>query len=256
MGRTGIQPGEAAAELYALIDRLPNLVPDGLHAYDGHIHDTRPRRRGDMSAQSGLESTLALRDRLLETGLAGAPARRGRNADLSDPCRARSPRRRMFARERSCFTTTATASRYPDLPFTPAALLLTRVVSHPQPRPALPRPGSQGGRRRPGRPSRALARARRCPAGRSQRGAPGHRDGPGRARSRSGPRCWRSRPTSAPPSPCTAAPTSSRTASLSASGKSPPAIACWAFDVMTQRLRTGRQHGPASRLIRAISSAW
>ena len=40
MGRTGIQPGEAAAELYALIDELPNLVADGLHAYDGHIHDT------------------------------------------------------------------------------------------------------------------------------------------------------------------------------------------------------------------------
>ncbi len=39
MGRTGIAPGDAAAELYALIDRLPNLVPDGLHAYDGHIHD-------------------------------------------------------------------------------------------------------------------------------------------------------------------------------------------------------------------------
>ena len=39
MGRTGIAPGDAAAELYALIDRLPNLVADGLHAYDGQIHD-------------------------------------------------------------------------------------------------------------------------------------------------------------------------------------------------------------------------
>ena len=58
MGRTGIAPGEPAAELYALLDRLPNLVPDGLHAYDGHIHD------GDLAtrrhaAQSGLETTLA-----------------------------------------------------------------------------------------------------------------------------------------------------------------------------------------------------
>src|SRR4051794_36947825 len=35
MGRTGIDPGEPAAELYALVDRLPNLEPDGLHAYDG-----------------------------------------------------------------------------------------------------------------------------------------------------------------------------------------------------------------------------
>ena len=68
MGRTGIQPGEAAAELYTLIDELPNLVADGLHAYDGHIHDTDlPTRR--HNAQTGLASTIALRDRLLKQGL-------------------------------------------------------------------------------------------------------------------------------------------------------------------------------------------
>ncbi|MFI5460325.1 MAG: D-TA family PLP-dependent enzyme [Isosphaerales bacterium] len=131
MGRTGITPGEAAAELYALLDRLPNLLPDGLHAYDGHIHD------GDLAtrrrvAQSGLESTLALRDRLLKTGLpvprlvlGGTPTFPiHTELDLAGvEC---SPGTIVLQ-------DAGYASRYPDLAFTPAALLLTRVISHPCP---------------------------------------------------------------------------------------------------------------------------
>ncbi len=55
MGRTGIAPGDAAAELYALVDRLPDLVVDGLHAYDGHIHDHDLAARR-QTATTGLES--------------------------------------------------------------------------------------------------------------------------------------------------------------------------------------------------------
>src|SRR6516165_3013860 len=68
MGRTGIGPGEPAAELYALVDRLPNLVPDGLHAYDGQIKESDPDERRH-ALQPGLERTLALYDRLLKRGL-------------------------------------------------------------------------------------------------------------------------------------------------------------------------------------------
>ena len=68
MGRTGIDPGEPAAALYALIARLPQLVPDGLHAYDGHINDSDPDAR-QRAVLPGLEKTLALRDRLLKQGL-------------------------------------------------------------------------------------------------------------------------------------------------------------------------------------------
>ena len=108
MGRTGIVPGEAAAELYALIDRLPNLEADGLHAYDGHIHDSDPAARR-QAAQAGLESTLALARQAAQTGPAGTPAGGRRHADVSDPRRARCPRRRVFAGDDACFTTTATA---------------------------------------------------------------------------------------------------------------------------------------------------
>src|SRR4051812_7228486 len=37
MGRTGIAPDDAAVALAALVDRLPNLILDGLSAYDGQV---------------------------------------------------------------------------------------------------------------------------------------------------------------------------------------------------------------------------
>jgi D-serine deaminase-like pyridoxal phosphate-dependent protein len=131
MGRTGIAPGERAAELYALVDRLPGLVPDGLHAYDGHIHDTdlAARRR---AARSGLESTLALYERLLKRGLAvprlvvGGTPTFPIHSELEIPGVECSPGTCVLQDD-------GYQKRYPDLPFTPAALLLTRVVSHPSP---------------------------------------------------------------------------------------------------------------------------
>jgi D-serine deaminase-like pyridoxal phosphate-dependent protein len=131
MGRTGIVPGEAAAELYALVDRLPNLEADGLHAYDGHIHDTDVEERR-KATQSGIERVLALRDRLLKRGqdvprvvLGGTPTF-PIHAALEIPCVECSPGT-VTLHDQSY------ATRYPDLPFTPAALLLTRVISRPRP---------------------------------------------------------------------------------------------------------------------------
>lgn len=39
MNRTGICPGEEAVRLFKLIDELPMLYTEGLHVYDGHIHE-------------------------------------------------------------------------------------------------------------------------------------------------------------------------------------------------------------------------
>jgi D-threonine aldolase len=131
MGRTGIQPGDAAAELYALFERLPNLVADGLHAYDGHIHDTDLEQRR-QAAQSALASTLALRDRLLKRGspvprlVVGGTPTLPIHARLDLPGVECSPGTPVLYDH-------SYQTRYPDLPFVPAALLLTRVVSHPSP---------------------------------------------------------------------------------------------------------------------------
>ena len=43
------------------------LVADGLHAYDGQIHDTDVDERR-KNTQQGLERTLALRERLVKRG--------------------------------------------------------------------------------------------------------------------------------------------------------------------------------------------
>ncbi|MDP4223640.1 MAG: D-TA family PLP-dependent enzyme [Bacteroidota bacterium] len=39
MNRTGIKPGEKAAELARMIAGMPNIRLEGLHVYDGHIHE-------------------------------------------------------------------------------------------------------------------------------------------------------------------------------------------------------------------------
>jgi len=131
MGRTGIEPGEPAAELYALVDRLPNLAVDGLHAYDGHVHDSdRDERR--RSAQAGIERTLALRDLLLKRGMAvprlvlGGTPTFPIHAELDVPGVECSPGTIVLHDD-------SYLARYPDLNFVPAALLLTRVISHPRP---------------------------------------------------------------------------------------------------------------------------
>jgi D-serine deaminase-like pyridoxal phosphate-dependent protein len=131
MGRTGIDPGDPAADLYALVARLPNLTPDGLHAYDGHINDSDPRARCN-SVRPGQDRTLALRDRLLRQGL--PVPRMVMGGTPSFPIHAA-----LEVEGVECSPGTTVlhdynyVSRYTDLPFTPAAILLTRVVSHPRP---------------------------------------------------------------------------------------------------------------------------
>jgi D-serine deaminase-like pyridoxal phosphate-dependent protein len=131
MGRTGIAPDEGAARLYKLIADLPTLEPDGLHAYDGHLRVGDLRER-TLSSNEGMKPALELRERLLAEGfpvprmvLGGTP---------TFPVHAAT---KLPGSECSPGTCTlhdySYASKYPDLPFTPAALLFTRVISRPRP---------------------------------------------------------------------------------------------------------------------------
>ena len=131
MGRTGIEPGVAAADLAALVDRLPNLSFDGLHAYDGHVRDFEPDARREAAAP-GIGRVLAFRDLLVARGLLVSRLVMGGTPTL--PIHAR-----VDAPGVECSPGTCTLhdgsylSKFPDLPFSPAALLLTRVVSRPRP---------------------------------------------------------------------------------------------------------------------------
>ena len=136
MGRTGIDPGEPAAALYALVADLPGLEPDGLHAYDGHINETDvPARR--IAVRAVEEKTLALRDRLLGQGLpvprlvlGGTPSF-PIHAALEEPGLELSPGTIVLYDH-------GYASRYPDLPFTPAGAPPDARGEPSSARPALP----------------------------------------------------------------------------------------------------------------------
>lgn len=131
MGRTGIAPGEGAEELAMLVDRLPNLVLHGLHAYDGHIQDADldQRRR---SAAPGVEKTLRLRERIQQRGIAAPILILGGTPTF--PVHAALDQPGVECSPGTCtLHDNGYATRYPDLPFVPAAVLLTRVISQPRP---------------------------------------------------------------------------------------------------------------------------
>jgi D-serine deaminase-like pyridoxal phosphate-dependent protein len=119
--RTGVSLGPKAVELYSLLASLPGLKPGGLHAYDGHIHD----------------SDLAVRTRNCEEAFAPV------DAGLSVPrvVAGGTPTFAMHAKRGDVECSPGTcvfwdagyAKNLPDLDFLPAAILLTRVVSKPTP---------------------------------------------------------------------------------------------------------------------------
>lgn len=67
-GRTGIRPGPEAAELYRRIAAAPHLTAGGLHAYDGHLHDT-DHERLVAAVEAAFAAVWAFRDALRAGGL-------------------------------------------------------------------------------------------------------------------------------------------------------------------------------------------
>ena len=127
MNRTGIAPDDGAFELYQLITSLPSLRAAGLHAYDGHIHDTDEQARA-AAVESAFAKVDALRDRLTAVGMA-----------VPNFIASGTPTFGIHARRGTLECSPGTSvlwdwgygTKYPDLEFLHAALVLTRVVSKP-----------------------------------------------------------------------------------------------------------------------------
>lgn len=128
-GRTGVPPDASAFTLYRAMVDAGCFVPGGLHAYDGHLHDSDPAvRRADCDA--AFAPVAALRDQLDKAGLPVPTVVAGG-----------SPTFPMHARRDGVELSPGTtvlwdagyAKKLPDLNFLPAAVLLTRVVSKPAP---------------------------------------------------------------------------------------------------------------------------
>lgn len=69
MNRTGIPtgPGDVALELYQELQHMPGIIPVGLHAYDGHLHDTDLEVRREK-CNAGFAPVTALAVAITATG--------------------------------------------------------------------------------------------------------------------------------------------------------------------------------------------
>lgn len=126
MNRTGIVPGEQAARLYKKISSLPMLVAEGLHIYDGHIHepDFLQRKKLCGEAFAPVDSMLGhlvkehATVRIVAGGTPTFPVHAGfRAAELSPGT--------------TLLWDYGYGQTFRDLEFLHAAILITRVVSKP-----------------------------------------------------------------------------------------------------------------------------
>lgn len=128
-GRTGIAPHEEAFELYRRLSRLPVITAGGLHAYDGHIHDSDPAVRA-AACDAAFAPVELLRRRLEEAGLKVPMIVAGGSPTFPmHACRDGVE----LSPGTTVFWDAGYAKKLPDLNFLPAAVLLTRVVSKPTP---------------------------------------------------------------------------------------------------------------------------
>ncbi|MDE0088043.1 MAG: D-TA family PLP-dependent enzyme [Candidatus Poribacteria bacterium] len=127
MNRTGIPVGDAAVDVYAQIEAADGLQPWGLHVYDGHIHDEDLAER-KTSCSKSLAQVEEMQDRLAAKGL-----------EVPLIVMGGTPTFPIYAETPGVETSPGTfifhdhgyTTRYPDLGFTPAALLLSRIISIP-----------------------------------------------------------------------------------------------------------------------------
>jgi len=126
MNRTGISPGNEALRLYKLINSLPGLKAEGLHVYDGHIHENDPtlRRKICNDAYLPVESMISELSetegpvKVIAGGTPTFPVHAERHGVETSPGTA-------------VLWDYGYASSFRDLVFLNAALLFTRVISKP-----------------------------------------------------------------------------------------------------------------------------
>lgn len=122
MHRTGIAP-EAAFTLYQQLQQLPNIRCRGLHAYDGHLRESDLSIRTEQcNAAFSLVAALAEKMDNPEIIAGGTP---------TFPIHAK--RKDVICSPGTCILwDEGYRSSLPEQDFTPAALLLARVISKPQ----------------------------------------------------------------------------------------------------------------------------
>lgn len=125
--RTGVAPGPAAMALYQAIGSLPGLRPGGLHAYDGHLHQSDRRERA-AAADAAFAGVSSLQAELVRAGWSVPRVVCGGTPTF--PFHAQRPK--VECSPGTCVLWDAGyGEKLADLEFQPAAVLLTRVISRP-----------------------------------------------------------------------------------------------------------------------------
>jgi D-serine deaminase-like pyridoxal phosphate-dependent protein len=127
MHRSGIEPGSAAMALYRLIADLPGIAPGGLHVYDGHVRDRDLATRA-ANAKAAFVPVEAMWRQLEADGLpvprvvAGGTPSFPVHVERDD----------LETSPGTCvFWDINYGTKFPELDFAPAALVLARVISKP-----------------------------------------------------------------------------------------------------------------------------
>jgi D-threonine aldolase len=125
--RTGIIPNEKAFELYKSCTEMPGIRMVGMHAYDGHIHDTDFQERQEKCNEA-FQKVEALSAKILRGGMPQPKIIAGGTPTYSIHCKRPDV-------ECSPGTFIYWDKGYTDLcaeqNFNPAILLITRVISLP-----------------------------------------------------------------------------------------------------------------------------
>lgn len=127
MNRTGINPGEKATRLYERILDSPMLVAEGLHVYDGHIHESSLTKR-QKKCNDDFASVLNFLDKLKADGIENVKIVAGGTPTFP-----------IHARREGVECSPGTlllwdygySSSFDDMDFMHAAVLLMRVISKP-----------------------------------------------------------------------------------------------------------------------------
>lgn len=128
--RTGIDPNaKKAVALYQTIADLPGVFPAGFHVYDGHQHQKSLQERTDAVTEAW-QPVIKLKQQCEAAGLevpeilCGGTPTFPVYAAMDEPTIRLSP-------GTSIFHDVGYGGNFPDLEFTPAAVVVTRVISKP-----------------------------------------------------------------------------------------------------------------------------
>lgn len=127
MNRTGIKPDSKAQELYLACNLMPGITPIGLHAYDGHIHDSDLQERTGKSIEI-YESVKQLQQAIVKQGITEPVIIAGG-----------SPTFPVYAEKKDVECSPGTfiywdagyLEAFQEQKFLPAAVLLSRIISLP-----------------------------------------------------------------------------------------------------------------------------